>query len=121
MQPFQQVSSSNFYPARAARVNCKCCYREGEHLGATTAQLRSGKSHKLTERDRRALKHKNRLSSVATLTTEIQIASGSNISTITIRRELHEMGVLGRAAAHKPKINKDDTKHRLEWCKVHRH
>ena len=28
--PFQQVSSSNFCPARAAPVNCKCCYCEAE-------------------------------------------------------------------------------------------
>uniref|UniRef100_A0A0E9VSA5 Uncharacterized protein n=1 Tax=Anguilla anguilla TaxID=7936 RepID=A0A0E9VSA5_ANGAN len=30
MAPFQQVSSSNFCPARAAPVNCKCCYCEVE-------------------------------------------------------------------------------------------
>ena len=30
MLPFQQVSSSNFCPARAAQVNCKCCYCEVE-------------------------------------------------------------------------------------------
>jgi hypothetical protein len=28
--PFQQVSSSNFFPARVAPVNCKCCYCEVE-------------------------------------------------------------------------------------------
>uniref|UniRef100_UPI00358F9E42 uncharacterized protein isoform X2 n=1 Tax=Myxine glutinosa TaxID=7769 RepID=UPI00358F9E42 len=73
--------------------------------GATTAQPRSGRPHKLTERDRRVLKRvsrKNRLSTVATLTTEFQTASGSNVSTKTVRRELHEMGFHGRAAAHKP-------------------
>ena len=56
--------------------------------GATTAQLRSGRPRKLTERDRRVLKHvarKNRLSSVATLTTEFQTTSGSNVSTNTVR------------------------------------
>jgi hypothetical protein len=30
MPPFKQVSSSNFCPARAAPVNCKCCYCEVE-------------------------------------------------------------------------------------------
>jgi hypothetical protein len=30
MLPFQQVSSSNCCPARAAPVNCKCCYCEVE-------------------------------------------------------------------------------------------
>ena len=36
--------------------------------------------------------HKNRLSLVATLTTEFQTASGSNVSTITVRWELYYMG-----------------------------
>jgi transposase len=44
--------------------------------------------YKLTERDLQVLKrvqHKNHLSSVATLTTEFQTASGSNISTLFVR------------------------------------
>ena len=52
-------------------------------LGATTAQQQSGRPHKLTERDRWVLKCaacKNCLSSVATLTTEFQTASGSKMS-----------------------------------------
>ena len=48
MPPFQQVSSSNFCPA----VKWK-------RLGATTAQLRSGSPHQLTERDCRVLKRVN--------------------------------------------------------------
>ena len=66
--------------------------------GATTAHPQSGRPHKLTERDRRVLKHivwKNRLLSVATLTTEFQTDPGSNVSTSTVRRELHEMGFHG--------------------------
>ena len=42
---------------------------------------------------------KNPLSSVATLTTEFQTAAGSNVSTRTVRLELHEMDLHGRAAA----------------------
>ena len=78
----------------------------------------------LTERDRQVLKHvawKIRLLSVATLTTEFQFDSGSNVNTSTVRRELHEMGFHGRAAAYKPKITMCNAKRRLEWCKVHRH
>jgi transposase len=70
-------------------------------LGATMAQPRSGRPHKLTEQDRRELKRvarKNSLSSVGTLTIEFQTASGSNISTTTVCRELHEMAFHGRAA-----------------------
>ena len=76
-----------------------------KRLGATTAQLEVARQ--LTERDRQVLKHvarKNRLSSVAALTTEFQSASGSNVSTRTVRWEVHEMGFHGRKAANKPKI-----------------
>ena len=56
--------------------------------GATTAQPSSAMLHKLKEQDQRVLKHvaqKNRLSSVATHTTEFQTDSGSNVSTNTVR------------------------------------
>jgi hypothetical protein len=65
-----------------------------------------------------AEEQKNRLFSVATLTTELQTASGSNVRTRTVRWVLHEMGLHGRAAAHKPTNLK---KCRLEWCKARRH
>uniref|UniRef100_A0A8K9UBV3 Transposase Tc1-like domain-containing protein n=1 Tax=Oncorhynchus mykiss TaxID=8022 RepID=A0A8K9UBV3_ONCMY len=74
--------------------------------------------HKLTEQDRQLLKcvlHKNHLSSVTTLTTEYQTASGSNVSTKTVRRELHEMGFHGRAATHKTKITMHCPNSLLEW------
>jgi len=52
---------------------------------------------------------------------ELTTASGSNVSTSTIRRELHVMGFRGRTSAHKPKITMRNAKRRLEWCKAHRH
>ena len=55
-----------------------------KRLGTTTAQPRSGKPYKLADR----------LSLVATLTTEFQSDSGSNVSTSTVRRELHQMGFM---------------------------
>ena len=64
---------------------------------------------------------KNGLSSIATLTPDLLTASGSNVSTITVCRELQEMGFHGRAAAHKPKINMRNAKRWLEWCKAHRY
>ena len=97
---------------------------KSKHLGATIAQPRSGRPHKLTERDRRVLKDmawKNRLLPVATLTTEFQTDSGSNVSTSTVCRELHKMGFHGQAVTHKPKIPKCNAKRRLEWCKAHHH
>ena len=107
MPPFQQASLSNFCPAGAAQSTVSAVIVKWKRLGATTVQPRSGRSHKLTERDRRVLKRvarKNCVSSVATLTTEFQTAFGSNVSTNSVRRELHEMGFHGRAAVHKPKI-----------------
>ena len=62
---------------------------------------------------------KNRLPSVATLTTEFQTDSGINVSTNTVRQVLHEMGFHGRAAAHKPKITMYNAI--VDWCKAHRH
>ena len=73
------------------------------------AQPQSGRPHKLSERDRQVLKReagKNHQSSVATLTTEFQTASGSNVSTRSVRQKLYEMR---------------NEKHQLEWSKAHRH
>ncbi|XP_053574543.1 uncharacterized protein LOC128663958 [Bombina bombina] len=81
-----------------------------KRVGATTAQPRSGRPRKITERGRRVLTRvveKNRLSSLASLTTEFQTASGSKISTRTVRRELCEMGFRGQDAVHKPHNNKE--------------
>ena len=46
-------------------------------------------------------------------TIEFQTASGSNDSTITVRRGLHEMDFHGWVAAHKPKITMHNSKRRL--------
>uniref|UniRef100_A0A673ZT56 Inositol hexakisphosphate and diphosphoinositol-pentakisphosphate kinase n=1 Tax=Salmo trutta TaxID=8032 RepID=A0A673ZT56_SALTR len=66
-----------------------------KRLEATTSPPRVGRPHKLTERNRLLLKCL-KPSSVATLTTEFQTVSGSNVITRTIRRELHEMGFYGQ-------------------------
>ena len=50
--PFQQVSSSNFSPARAERSTVTSVIVKWKRLGAATAQPRSGRPHKLTEWDR---------------------------------------------------------------------
>ena len=81
MPPFQQVSLSNFCPVRAAPVNCKCCYCEGEMSRSNTSRL--SQAHRTGPQG--AETRKNRLSSVATLTIEFQTASGSNVSTIIVK------------------------------------
>ena len=83
-----------------------------KRLGATTAQLQSGRPHKLKEWDRQGLKRvlrTNHLSLVATLTIEFQTAPGSNVIT-TVHLELHERDFFGRAAAHKPEITTRNAK-----------
>jgi transposase len=70
-----------------------------KHLGETTAQPRSGRPHKLTERDLRVLKSiaakRNVCPRLQPSTTEFQTASVSNVSTRTVHQELHEMGFHG--------------------------
>ena len=95
-----------------------------KRLGASTAQPRSVRPHKLTEWDHLVLMRtmrKNCLSSVATLTTEFQTASGSNVSRIAVRWKLYEMGFHGPEATHKPNITMRKAKCRLESCKARRH
>ncbi|KAM9473079.1 transcription activator BRG1-like [Salvelinus alpinus] len=89
--------------------------------GLDPVEILQEREYRLQARVLRRVASKNHLSSVPTLTTEFQTASGSNVSTRTVRRELHEMGFHGRAAAHKPKITMRNAKRRLEWCKARRH
>uniref|UniRef100_A0A8K9XJ18 Transposase Tc1-like domain-containing protein n=1 Tax=Oncorhynchus mykiss TaxID=8022 RepID=A0A8K9XJ18_ONCMY len=87
----------------------------------TTNLQREGRPPKLTDQARRALIREAIKRPKITL--KLQTVSGNNISTRTVRRELHEMGFHGRADAHKPKItmrNAND-KRRLEWCNFRRH
>ena len=65
------------------------------------------------------VEHTNCQSSVATLTTMFQTASGTNVRTRTVRQEIHERGFHSRAATHKPKINMHN--HWLEGCKAPHH
>jgi hypothetical protein len=65
------------------------------------------------------LAHSNLLASDATITTEFETAPGSSIGARTVGNshwELHEMGFLGRAAAHKGKITMRNAKRQLERC-----
>ena len=124
MPPSQHVSPPISALLELLQPTVSAVIVKWKHLGASTAQPRSGRSHKLTEwvcRVQKCIECRNCLSSVATLTTEFQTASGSNISQITVSRELHEMGFHGRAAAHKPKITMRNAKRLPEWCKARRH
>uniref|UniRef100_A0A0E9XCZ0 Transposase Tc1-like domain-containing protein n=1 Tax=Anguilla anguilla TaxID=7936 RepID=A0A0E9XCZ0_ANGAN len=123
MPPVQQVSLSYFCLASAVPVNCKCCNCEVEMSRSNSSSATSGWPHKLRTGlpSAEVLARKNCLSSVATLITEFQTASGCNVSTRSSHRELHEMGFHGRATTHKPKITMRNAKRWLEWCKAHQH
>jgi len=42
--------------------------------------------------------------------------SGKEISTRTVRRSLHELGIFSRAAAVKPLLTQKQKENRLKWC-----
>ncbi|XP_029951021.1 aminoacyl tRNA synthase complex-interacting multifunctional protein 1-like [Salarias fasciatus] len=69
----------------------------------TTTLPRCGRPQKLREEDRKILERVARekcFTSIEALTAEFQSASGSVVSSNTIRRELHEMGFRGRVSSY---------------------
>ncbi|GFU68717.1 QLQ domain-containing protein [Trichonephila clavipes] len=52
---------------------------------------------------------------------EFQSSSGISVSIRTVRRELKNLVFHGHAATHKPNITPLNAKHRLQWCRAHRH
>ncbi|GFU91726.1 transposable element Tc1 transposase [Trichonephila clavipes] len=92
--------------------------------GSETADKRTGRPKVLGERSRRTLKRvvkQNRKSSLVEISQEFQCLSGISVSSKTIRRELKNLGFHGREATHKPNIIPQNAKHRLQWCRSHRH
>lgn len=77
--------------------------------GITTALPRSGRPHKLKEKDRQVLEKvalESCLPSIKALTNEFQTASGASVSPRTVLRELHEMGFRGRVSNYSKRIGK---------------
>lgn len=71
--------------------------------GITTALPRSGRPHKIKEKDRQMLEkiaQESCLPSIQALTSEFQKVSGVTVSCKTVRRELHEMGFRGRVSSY---------------------
>ncbi|CAI9568230.1 unnamed protein product, partial [Staurois parvus] len=78
----------------------------------------------MTERGQRMLKRTVRRShqpSAESIAKDLQASCGLQISTTTVRRELHGMGFDGRAAASKPHITKCNAKCQMQWCKARCH
>jgi hypothetical protein len=86
MPPFQISALLELPPSTVTAVVVKW-----KLLGATPARLGSGRR----TGPQSAEACKNNLSSIATLTTKFLTASGSNVSTRTVRQELHFMGFHG--------------------------
>jgi len=95
-----------------------------KQLGTTETQPRSGRPRKITERGQHMLRRtvrRSRQLSAESIATDLQTLCGLQISSRTVRRELHGMGFHGRAAASKPYITKCSAKRRMQWCKARRH
>ncbi|CAI9537683.1 unnamed protein product [Staurois parvus] len=76
----------------------------------------------MTERDQHMLKHIVRRSrQLSAESIDLQTWCGLQMSTTTVRRELHGMGFHGLAAASKPYITKLNAKRRMPWCKACHH
>ncbi|CAI9547779.1 unnamed protein product [Staurois parvus] len=76
----------------------------------------------MTERGQHMLKRilsRSRKLSEDSIAKDHQTLCGLQISTTTVRRELHEMSFHVQAAASKPCITKYSPKHRMQWCKAH--
>ncbi|GFW53949.1 transposable element Tcb2 transposase [Trichonephila clavipes] len=92
--------------------------------GSETAEKRTGRPKILGERSRRTLKRvvkQNRKSFLVEISQEFQSSSGISVSSRTVCRALKNLGFHVRAAAHKPNITPHNAKHRLQWCRAHRH
>ncbi|GFX47884.1 uncharacterized protein TNCV_4792641 [Trichonephila clavipes] len=92
--------------------------------GSETAEKRTGRPKILGERSRRTLKRvmkQNHKSSLGEISQEFQSSSGISVSSKIVHREFKNLVFHGRAAAHKPNITPQNAKHRLLWCKAHRH
>ncbi|CAI9589222.1 unnamed protein product, partial [Staurois parvus] len=95
-----------------------------KQLGTTATQPCSGRPHNMTERGQHMLKRtvcRSCQLSTESITKNLQTSCGLQISTTTVRRELHGMGFHGRAAASEPYITKDNAKCWMQWCKSSRH
>ncbi|KAF3687163.1 Transposable element Tcb2 transposase [Channa argus] len=104
-----------------------------KHLDMQTAPTniceRMGRSQELSEFQRGAVigchlcnKSIREISSLLNIPqSNLQSPCGLQISSTSVRRELHGMGFHGRAAASKPYITKCNAKRRMQWCKARRH
>ncbi|CAI9545683.1 unnamed protein product, partial [Staurois parvus] len=95
-----------------------------KQLETTATQPPSGRPRHMTGWGQRMLKRRVRRShqlSAESIAKDLKTLGGLQISTTTVRRELHGMGFHGRAAASKPSITKCNAKRWMPWCKACHH
>lgn len=89
----------------------------------SSAKSQRGRKCVLGDRDRRSLKRivtKNKKTTAAKVTAELNVGLTNPVSTKTIRRELHKQGISGRAAIPKPLISDANACKRKTWCRSHK-
>lgn len=95
--------------------------REYKKLGKTSAEKSTcGRDRKLTSRQQRSLKRivkRDRRITAAQATVALNTCLDKPVSTATVRKELHDMGIHGRAAIPKPLIKPKNAAERMRWCK----
>ncbi|CAI9571619.1 unnamed protein product [Staurois parvus] len=95
-----------------------------KQLGTTATQPRSGRPRKMTEWGQHMLERtvcRSHQLPAESIAKDLQTFCDLQISTTTVRRELHGMGFHGRAAASKPYITKYSAKSQMQWCKARCH
>ncbi|CAI9532548.1 unnamed protein product, partial [Staurois parvus] len=97
-----------------------------KQLGTTATRLRSGRPRKMIEWGQSMLKgtvSRSRQLSAESIDHQkyLQTSCGLQISTTTVRIEIHGMGFHGRAAASKPYITKCNAKLWMQFRKAHCH
>ncbi|CAI9560429.1 unnamed protein product [Staurois parvus] len=87
--------------------------RKWKQMGTTATQPPSGRPHKMTVLGQHMLQHtlcRSRQLSAESIAKDLQTSCGLQISTTTVRRELHGMGFHGRAGVSKLYIDRCNAK-----------
>lgn len=128
-----QIVGARMVGASVTKVSEMFGVSRGTVSKITTAYMRGGKTKSdkhqrgrknvLDDRDKRTLRRivvRNKKTTAAKVTAELNATLTNPVSTKTVRRELHKQGISGRAAIPKPLITDRNAKIRREWCHVHK-
>jgi len=93
------------------------------HGKTRSAKHNSGRKTKLQVRDRRVLTRivtSKKKPTAEKFTTELNLHLNTQVSSNTVRRELHKMGIHGRVAIPKPLITHKNAQRGHAWCNAHK-